>query len=397
MAKNTLLTIDGIQHRVKEKFITIDKSYHRIKKAYITVDGIWRLCYSMLSINYYGSKLLTTAKYGMNATYTEDYVLFAGGYPMDCKIDVYDKNFTEYPQRSFIGNRIRDNMGTINFASYAMFAGGIYDDGERWRTTNEIEICDNDLTISKLPSELRDARENFGAAVVKRSNSKTTASLSSHTELCIFFSGSTDDDTFSTKLTSFVDMFKNVDGSIVRLWPDNSSVLRGCVTSTGVSVGNTAIFNGRNGWDVYLKYHLYDIDGTRTIKENTKKMDRISISVKIAGEKNEYGLFVNSSGDKMVILNEAGTEVFEKTFTTRNFFETAVASIGTYALMTGNDGTVWGFDEDFCQSQVDTLSEKRQSMVGIGLDNKALFAGGERMTRPYGRSKTIDIYEYNND
>lgn len=368
MAKNTLLTIDGIHRKVKEKFITVDSIYHKIKKAYISAGGVWRPCFSTVPIDYYGKiSPLSLGRSEIKSTFVDDYVLFAGGDSSNVKssvIDVYDGSLTKRNNEYL--SRGKTGMGTVNFAGYAMFAGGFTGN----ETLDEIDMYDENLTKSNFIS-LGFRRLHPGASVVG--------------EHVIFGAGFNYYSNYNGELngymTNYVDAF---DEDFAR--KDVSLFTKSCALSAGVSFADSVMFGGRRPPDV-LDYQIYDRDLThRTIPGD---MNEVAFAVGVNGE---YALYVSRQGDRIVGYDKDSHKVLDRTFDTKVFYHSAGTSLGKYALISGaGRRTVWCFDENLNLSKLENLSEGRYGLSAATLNNKAFFAGGV----PYSTNTLIDVYNLN--
>ena len=377
----------SVPHKALRAYLGQDK----IKKAYIG-NGLNKpqLIFSTSPINYYYQETvdnLTEARTDINSVTVGNYTLFAGGNKSDGTksnvIDIYDNSLVKNTETNISLSQGKSGIGALNLGNYAMFAGGF--NGRD--SLNEIEVYNNELIkITTDITPLKTARHNCGGVVL---GDKAIFGGGMH----YYWGKYTDNWTGQTYDAPVGWMSNSVDAynSDLTNYTNIQDFTHNCALSTGIVIGDYAIFNGRYP-NFAFNYHRYTKDNLTQLATIPGDMIETTLSVAI---NNKYGLFMNRKGDRLVVFDENGTKQgTDITFERNIFYGGSAVSIGKYAIVTGlASDIVWCFDENLNMTSIENIKTGRYSLSMAVNGDKIFFAGGMNSNQIY--SSSVEVCEYN--
>lgn len=372
MAKKAYIGVNGKARNIKKIYLGLEGKARKVKKAYIGVGGVARPCWTGSGVAYFGTvDSLTTYRYrGSSVAFPTGYALFTGG-STNSNLDIYDTSLTH---TSKYGGRRYWNMGATTNGTYAIFAGGNYDD-TGYDDLSDYATCVNESLTTSSKKLLSVARSHMGAGRVGN---------------YAVFAGGHDS-------SGYVKTVDAVDQSLTKTTATDldSKSYKGRAANAGQSLLIARNYTG--GTNNYAEVY----------NSSLTKGSNLNLNLSTDGYNDE--LVGVNFGDKAVFTRFGSVVVFDSSLTRTNLsvtltagYEPASASSDQFLVFAGGrnpqyseeaTNTVDIFDTSLTRTQGEALTVGRRWMCAEKVGSYFLFSGGTTSNNTYGNTKdTVEAY-----
>lgn len=339
----------------------------RVKKAYIGIGGVARPFWGDKKLQYYGTITgLSVAKIQHAATTVGNYGLFAGGDPVNDKVDAYNTSLTR-TNPTGLSNSGRDGITATTLGGYALFAGG--------GSSSAMDAYDTNLTRT---ATTLDARRDMAATSVG--------------DNALFGGGYQ----YSIPKDDMAVVNKSLTVSYPRVY---LSVARGHLSAT--TVGDYGVFAGGikdSSGNVTNTVCAFNKSIVRTVPA-ALSVARCRLTATTVGN---YALFAggdNGNNTSYATVDAYNASLTRSTITSLSAARYALASttVENCALFGGGYGTTFlatvdVYDASLTRTTTTNLSVARDFLASTTVGKYALFGGGLSASSTY--RDTVDAYVF---
>ena len=385
MAKAVYVGVDSKARKMKKAYIGIGGTARKVKKMYIgDSSGKARLCYSAELEKVGIAEKLGIGGYDLGAAGTARHALFAGRQTSykgaSSYVDAYDVSLTHTAPTSL--SKARGKLGAAAVGGRALFAGGGYYGA--YGSLQSMTACYNgNATVDAYDDSLT------RTTAASLSEARISLSGTSVGKYALFGGGYTGKNGFieSELPRTYKSVVDAYDESLTRT---TATALSKARDGTGTVVGSYALFAGGTGSNVV---DTYNASLTRTTASSLSASGKVYGAATIGS----YALLGINNGTMNVYDASLTRTTAASLRTSRIWF--AAAAVGDYALFAGgsskksvggNDyyNTVDAYDSSLVRTTAASLDAARHSPAAAVVGEYALFAGGSMD----GNSRVVDVY-----
>lgn len=375
MATKVYTGVSDVAARVRKIYIGVNGVAQKVRKGYIGIAGVARQFFaSSGKVVFKQTKLLSSARYDLNAATVGNYAVFGPGRTSNGfggNYDAYDSSLA-LMSISTAGETVAAGYAAATVGDYAIFAGGVSTVNSAEGPVSKCTAINNYLTKTAMADGLGYAKQDLGATTIG--------------SYAIFAGG-----WMGGNPTNQVEAFN---ASLTKTIVANLVEARAGLA--GTTTRDYAVFaDGYNKTSYTNRFDRY----SASLTHSTGYLNGITgMASYAAASVGKYALFVGETGYS---INNSGTV---STITSSTRTNLAATSLGDYAVFAGGtasavsgnvSSTIYTYDTSLTRESKLSLPVGRHKLAATTLGDYAMFGGGDTLnnissTSP---SNAVDIYE----